>query len=687
MLRFSSFKLRPVVPLLAALCALAPVFRARAQDAPSPQKDDEEVVRISTDLVQTDVMVFDRAGKFVDGLKPEQFELKVDGRPQQIVFFDRVQAGTVNEDAQLAAARGVKSGAGVGVLPLDRGRTVIFFVDDLPLSAGSAANIRGTLRRFIDEEIGQNDEAAVISASGQVGFLQQFTDNKAVLRAGTSRINTRVYTIRDGQSPSMTEVHALAVERGDNSVLDFFVDALLRDNPVMRREMAEQLVETRARRILQQSAGVSVNTLASLRSVFAAASPLPGRKVLFFTSDGFVVDEIGGSLREQMRSVADAAARAGVVIYSLDAAGLRSVQEDASSAGTFDPAGRLSQTNMSEGSTLQAPLFALANETGGRALVNSNALLHSVSGALKETALYYLLAWKPASSGGEPKYQRIDVSVKGRADLRVIVRRGFINSQPASEAPAKEVPKNKKAETAGAEQQPKSAAERELLAALRSPLPRAGIATSLALGYVNATDGKALLTASVELDRSSLTFSQDEKPRAEFDLLCAVIDDRGKTLLSFGKSLGFTLDAAAPESRQHVVYTFQAALAPGLYQVRVVARDSRSGRTGSALQWVEIPDFKQRGVQLSSIFLGERTPDEGAVAAGPEDAVQSVHLNVARRFARTSSIRFLAYVYNAPAGAPPPPPVSLPGPNFPAKQPGLSPPPHQGQNARLSGTP
>src|SRR5256714_2597873 len=402
MLRRSSFKSRPVVLLLAALCALAPCLRARAQGPPTPKQDDEEIVRISTDLVQTDVMVFDRDGKCVDGLKPEQFDLKVDGRPQQIVFFDRVQAGTVNEDAQLAAARGVKSGASGGVLPLDRGRTVIFFVDDLHLSASSAAHIRDTLRRFIDEEIGQNDEAAVVSASGQIGFLQQFTDNKAVLRAATSRINTRAYATRDGQSPVMTEVQALAIERNDNSVLDFFVDALLRENPLMRREMAEQLVETRARTILQQSAGVSVNTLASLRSVVRASSPLPGRKVLFFISDGFVVDEMEGSLREQMRSVADAAARAGVVIYSLDAAGLRSSQEDASSTGTFDPAGRLSQTNMSEGCTLQAPLFALANETGGRALVNSNALLHSVSGALKETALYYLLAWQPAARGVRP---------------------------------------------------------------------------------------------------------------------------------------------------------------------------------------------------------------------------------------------------------------------------------------------
>src|SRR4051812_3958163 len=180
--------------LFAALCLLAPAS-AQQTDTPAPVKDDEEVVRISTELVQTDVMVFDKEGKFVDGLKPEQFELRVDGKPQQVVFFERVKAGTVNEDAQIAAARGGAGGAlaGGAAVPLDRGRTLVFFVDDLHLSPTSAITIRKTIQRFIDEELGQNDEAAVVSASGLVGFLSQLTDNKAVLRAAVERINTRPY--------------------------------------------------------------------------------------------------------------------------------------------------------------------------------------------------------------------------------------------------------------------------------------------------------------------------------------------------------------------------------------------------------------------------------------------------------------------------------------------------------------
>ncbi|PYS79954.1 MAG: hypothetical protein DMF66_00955, partial [Acidobacteria bacterium] len=535
---------RLLISLAAAVCLLAPLA-PRAQDAgkPAPHEGDEEVVRISSDLVQTDVMVFDRAGKFVDGLKPEQFELRVDGRARQVAFFERVEAGAVNEDAQLAAARGTKSGAGPGAaLPLDRGRTVIFFVDDLHLSAGNSARINKTLLRFINEEIGQNDEAAVTSASGQVGFLQQFTNDKAVLRAAASRINTRPYVVRDMQRPPMSEVQALAVERFDLSVTDYFVDVVLREFLALTRPMAESMVQERARSIMRQSNSVSLNTLASLYSTVRGSAPLPGRKILFFISDGFLVDDRESVSRDWMRRVADAAARAGVVIYSLDAEGLRTGQPDASSDVAFDPGGRLASVNMSELSEMQSPLYTLAADTGGRALVNTNALSRAVSGALKETALYYLLAWRPEAAGAEqhgaPKYRNVEVSVRGRPDLRVIVRRGFYDAPPA-EGPAAAEKKKKKSEGESVEKQ-KPPAERDLLAALRAPLPRGALPTALALNFVSAQDGGAALTASVELDLSALTFEQGDKRRATFDVLGVVLDDNGKTVRGFSQQLNVT---------------------------------------------------------------------------------------------------------------------------------------------------
>src|SRR5688500_13545231 len=89
--------------LLGCISLLSILSAAQESKPSSAQNTPDEVVKITTELVQTDVMVFDKQGKFVDGLKADQFELRVDGKPQPIAFFEKIRAGTVNEEAQLAA--------------------------------------------------------------------------------------------------------------------------------------------------------------------------------------------------------------------------------------------------------------------------------------------------------------------------------------------------------------------------------------------------------------------------------------------------------------------------------------------------------------------------------------------------------------------------------------------------------
>jgi VWFA-related protein len=179
-------------------------------------------------LVQASVTVLDKQGRFVDGLKREQFELRVDGKPQPISFFERVEAGSSSEEALGAAARG-KSRAGTeknqgrGALP-DRGRTFFFFVDDLHMQADSISRARKTILQFLDREMGQNDQVAISSASGQIGFLQQLTDNKIVLRAAAERLKPLPQNANDLQDPPMSEYLALAIqEKHDREVLAFFM--------------------------------------------------------------------------------------------------------------------------------------------------------------------------------------------------------------------------------------------------------------------------------------------------------------------------------------------------------------------------------------------------------------------------------------------------------------------------------
>ena len=174
-------------------------------------QDQAEVLRVYTEIVQTDVMVFDKQGHFVNDLKSNDFELRIDGTPKPIEFFEKVTAGSVNEETQIAAARGSSGRATVGPAPLDRGRPIFFYVDDLHLDLSAWQATRKVITRFIDNEMGQNDEAAIASASGQIGFLQQLTDNKTVLRMALERLKLNPYTVRDFERPTMTEYQALLI--------------------------------------------------------------------------------------------------------------------------------------------------------------------------------------------------------------------------------------------------------------------------------------------------------------------------------------------------------------------------------------------------------------------------------------------------------------------------------------------
>lgn len=162
------------------------------QQKPAQQADD--VIRVNTELVQTDLTVVDKRGHFVDGLKAEQFELRVDAKPQPLIFFEQVAAGSSAEEKQLAAARTanervVDSPDHKPSVASDRGRLIFFFVDDVHLTGESLTRARSLLSHFVADQMAANDRVAVVSTSGQIGFLQQLTDNKAVLREAIARLN------------------------------------------------------------------------------------------------------------------------------------------------------------------------------------------------------------------------------------------------------------------------------------------------------------------------------------------------------------------------------------------------------------------------------------------------------------------------------------------------------------------
>ncbi|HKG80064.1 MAG TPA: hypothetical protein VKA78_11610, partial [Pyrinomonadaceae bacterium] len=102
---------------------------------------------------------------------------------------------------------------------------------------------------------------------------------------------------------------------------------------------------------------------------------------------------------------------------------------------------------------------------------------------------------------------------------------------------------------------------------------------------------------------------------------------------------------AAKTYRKDITFTYPAKLPPGLYQVRVAARDDKSGKIGSAHAWVEIPDLSKKKLTMSSLLLGELT-QATMTNTSNSGAVSPVALSASHRFKHESTLRFLLFVYN-----------------------------------------
>jgi len=623
-------------------CLLTLSLNILGQTGSRPQ-DQSEVVRVFTDLVQTDVMVFDKQGRFADGLRREDFELRIDGKVKPIEFFERISVGSVNEETQLSAARGTLSAnktSPLGAVPLDRGRTVFFYLDDLHLGLGSLAATRKVMTDFIEKEMNQNDEAAITSASGQIGFLQQLSDQKAVLRAALKRVKYRPYSVRDFDRPAMTEYQALLIDSNDRDVLEYFLEQTMRSNPGITRDIAENMVRVRVTTILQQASNITRQTLSGLEELVKSSSKLPGRKLVFFFSDGFLLDHRNSDSLANIRKITSDAARNGVVIYSLDARGLVASVSDVSVESAFDLTGRLDRSTHGELKATQDAMHALARDTGGRPVFNTNALGVGLSRALQETSVYYLLAWRPDREAQEGKFRRIEVKLLEKLELTVRVRRGFYDGEPA---PVESKAKNPRLAV--------KTPEVQLREALGTAYPDRGIPIALNLNYIHAPDKRMLLSTSLKIAAESLSFSpEDGKQKAAVQILGLFFNDRGQSGARFAERLTMTAksESSVKGSDASVAYGFPVFLGPGLYQVRVAARDEKSGRTGSAHSWVEIPDLSGGKLTLSSVIIGRHGPTATTNTPGNgQPSSEPVDLSIDSQYQRNSVLRFVFFVYNA----------------------------------------
>ncbi|MGH9821008.1 MAG: VWA domain-containing protein, partial [Pyrinomonadaceae bacterium] len=411
---------------------LAWTTAATQQPSPSPKSADDQIVKISTNLIQIDVTVTDKDGKIVTNLKPADFEIMENGEKQPISNFSFI--------SRLAGGSRVGGGAGGNPISADSDqvqplrqdnvrRTVAIVVDDLNLSFASIYYTRKALTRFVDEQMQPYDLVAIIRTGGGVGALQQFTSDKRLLHAAIERLRWNPLGAGGldslasvGQNPQdITERFQVEGDAAANAQSpDKPVHSiLLRENVSDKKrtdfEVSDNANESEAGTYQQASLG-------TVKYIISGMNQLPGRKIMMLFSDDYRIGSESNKSRTSstygfMQDVVDYANRSSVVVYTFDTKGLRSLSIQAADStyevidGHREQKEREREANFKSS---QDGLVFLAQQTGGKALLDSNGLNDGMQRALDEQAGYYLLGYQPDAETFNPterKFNKLEVKV------------------------------------------------------------------------------------------------------------------------------------------------------------------------------------------------------------------------------------------------------------------------------------
>jgi VWFA-related protein len=684
--------LRPLkhFAILALFAALTPYPAARqssaqsqepaAKDQKSSEQKSQTVLRVETELVQIDVVVADKKGNLVRELRREDFELFEDGKRQQITHF---AAGTsvkpatwIRAERRPTAPSGNDGKAAFTSTEVRAGRHIVIAVDDFHLAPENLLIAKRVLHRFINEQMVAGDQIAFITTSGNIGLFQQFTTDRAILERAIDRLSVQTRTVTNPfDVPRITDYQAELIDRGDREALELAALEIMRlESPSVpsprggrgpsmgggsAQERAEEQARSKARLIVSQNAHYTRSTLETLNSVIRSLRQLTGRKMLVLLSDGFFMGGNSSSQTYDIQRVIDAATRAGVVIYSIDARGLIATPPggDASTPATFATEMPGAQSRIEQGAieAKRDAMNALARDTGGFLVINNNDLNLGLQRVLDDNEVYYVLAYEPPESRRDGRFHRIDVRIADRPELKVRTRKGYLAPTEKTEKTEKiekkpEKPSEKQKEKAA--QAARAAKEAQIRSGLGSLFPLREIPIEMSVDFINIAGGGSAAMINAHIDASALELLQaNGLLTGALDLTAAIFDERGKVAQSFSERLTINLKQGSLEAaiKQGFSYLKYVSLKPGFYQTRVALREEGTARLGSAASWVEIPDLNKKHLALSSIFLSAAEDDQSSQNANEGKTYQPRPSAAIRRFKHGGKADFLVFVYNAKA--------------------------------------
>lgn len=628
-----------ITVLVSSVLLSVSAFAQSPSQSPDPKPTppvSDDVVKISTSLIQIDVSVTDSKGKPITDLRPDEIEIYENGEKQKISNFSFVSSS--KETTQKPAPTDKIT------VPIPQGtlrpeqirRTIALVVDDLSLSFESAYQTRRSLKKFVDEQMQDGDLVAIIRTGAGIGALQQFTSDKRILYAAIEKVKWN--PMGSGGISAFAPIEPPAIE-GEEATEESSEES------TAQADTSTALDDFRTQ-------GFVTGTLGALRYIVTGMGDLPGRKSVILFSDGFRLLETNesgfteaGVVMDFMRALIDQANRSSVVFYTIDARGL--VYTGITAADSISNSSQLNTVPASRSAQLfdtQSGLSFLAEETGGLAIKNNNDLSGGVRRVLEDQS-YYLVGYEPDTDtfdAANRKYNKLDVKVL-RTGAKARYRSGFFNIA------------DKPAPSPGPVSTSASSALDQLETALVSPFAVNGINLRLNALFGNDAATGSFVRSLLHIDGSSLKFTDDKDglKKAVFDVMAMSFGDNGQPVEKVAKTYTLTAkgDALKKIMTDGFVYHFQFPVKkPGAYQFRVAIRDVQGGKVGSASQFIEVPNLKKDRLTTSSIVLENLSvadwdklgdPKGGSVRGDPRSST------ALRRVKLNSVLRYGIEIYNA----------------------------------------
>jgi len=532
--------------LLVAFAIFLAAIPVQSQDKKQTRRsgDQTDVIKVTSNLVNLDVIVKDKKGKAVTDLKAEDFTVSENGVPQHIEFFDST---LTSENGARRPATAIVSTQPKPVNPTGLPRNIIALVlDGQSTELANLKHVREGIEKYIRERISDSDSVALFSISGGLQLLQSFTRDKAKLLAAVNQAYTSsnvsktsearslaqdINSIREKLSAGPTE--PIPETPAGGAAGSAAAEALI------AQHVLEQYMQLRSALSVQQTRPV----LAALAAICEGLRPIPGKKTLVMFSEGFVASE---TLDWQVQSTIDIANRANVAIYIIDSSGLTGGTPTSGALVASSPLAGISGANSMESrrrvgggesvfditrqeglNRQQDLLYKISDDTGGRFIKNTNDIAVGLDRIDSEIRSRYTLAYRSTDQNFDGSFRKVKIEVR-RSDLSVVTRPGYYAIPPSQIVPF-------------------SPADTKLLASFATLEAHPTLPLSLEMNSFRTREGYYIVPISFDIAPSEVQFDRKgDKQRLQLEVLGVVRAEGDDKILS---RLGGNFDVALTEQQ------------------------------------------------------------------------------------------------------------------------------------------